>query len=149
MTAPTCGFFTTQSPPPTLPRLPTRLLDLETAERYCVGEPASVWARADHLVLDLGSEADEESWEEDAERSLASIVGIRTEPAAGDLRGLYLAWQEARKEVSAMIDTKKPGEYDAAVVLLKEDLQALAAREGSGAEFGKRFLELRGHQPQT
>src|SRR5437879_1446501 len=73
-------------------RLPTRLLDLETAERYCVGEPASVRVRADHLVLDLGSEADEESWEEDAERSLASIVGVRAELAAGDLRGLYLAW---------------------------------------------------------
>jgi hypothetical protein len=73
-------------------RLPTWLLDLDTAERYCVGEPASVRARADHLVLDLGSEADEESWKEDAERSLASIVGVRAELAAGDLRGLYLAW---------------------------------------------------------
>jgi hypothetical protein len=60
------------------------------------------------------------------------------------LDGLAPQREEAWKEVSAMIDTKKPGEYDAAVVLLK-DLQALAAREGPGAEFGKRFLELRGH----
>ncbi|MCW2938061.1 MAG: hypothetical protein JWN00_1046 [Actinomycetia bacterium] len=55
-----------------------------------------------------------------------------------------LASQQERAwlEVNTMIDTRKPGEYDAAVLLLK-DLQALATREGSGDVFGKRLVELR------
>src|ERR1700738_3508845 len=52
------------------------------------------------------------------------------------LDGLAPRQEEAWKEVSAMIDTKKPGEYDADVVLLK-DLQALAARRGSGGGVGE------------
>jgi hypothetical protein len=52
------------------------------------------------------------------------------------------AWQEA----AALIETKRPRDYDLAVTLLR-DLQALADRQGNPAAFTKRFLELRGrHQ---
>jgi hypothetical protein len=52
------------------------------------------------------------------------------------------AWQEA----AALIETKRPRDYDLAVTLLR-DLQALAARQGNPAAFTKPFLELRGrHQ---
>ncbi|NRQ30918.1 hypothetical protein HII36_03575 [Nonomuraea sp. NN258] len=76
-------------------RLPKTVLDLKQAERYCVGEQVSAWTSGGHLVLDFTSEAEEESWEDDVERSLSAIVGIRAELAAGDLRPLYLAWLSA------------------------------------------------------
>ncbi|MFB4285921.1 hypothetical protein ACBJ59_62470 [Nonomuraea sp. MTCD27] len=76
-------------------RLPKAVLDLKQAERYCVGEQVSAWTSGGRLILDLTSEAEEESWENDVERSLSAIVGIRAELAAGDLRPLYLAWLSA------------------------------------------------------
>ena len=52
------------------------------------------------------------------------------------------AWQEA----AALIETKRPRDYDLAVTLLR-DLQALADRQRNPAAFTKRLLELRGrHQ---
>jgi hypothetical protein len=48
------------------------------------------------------------------------------------------AWQR----VAAMIETKKPKEYDAAIVLLK-DLQALAERDGDTATFEQQIWQLR------
>jgi len=48
------------------------------------------------------------------------------------------AWQEA----TALIETKRPRDYDLAVTLLR-DLRALADRQGDSAAFRKRFLELR------
>jgi len=47
------------------------------------------------VILDLTSEDDSGEWEEGAEDSLSAIAGIRSELAAGDLRGLYLAWLSA------------------------------------------------------
>ncbi|MEV5888642.1 hypothetical protein [Nonomuraea fuscirosea] len=76
-------------------RLPKAVLDPEQAERYCVGEQVSAWTSGEHLILDFTSEAEEEFWEDDVERSLSAIAGIRAELAAGDLRPLYLAWLSA------------------------------------------------------
>ncbi|MET8867213.1 hypothetical protein ABZW11_30075 [Nonomuraea sp. NPDC004580] len=76
-------------------RLPKVALDPEQAERYCVNEQVSAWTSGAHLILDFTSEAEEEYWEDDVERSLSAIVGIRAELAAGDLRPLYLAWLSA------------------------------------------------------
>lgn len=73
-------------------RLPRGLLGLTVAERYCSGDAASVWAAGDNVILSLTSDEEpDDDWEEDQER-LASIVGVRSELAAGDLRFLYLAW---------------------------------------------------------
>ncbi|MGH3303190.1 MAG: hypothetical protein ACRDOK_16220, partial [Streptosporangiaceae bacterium] len=47
------------------------------------------------VILDLTSEDDSGEWEEGAEDSLSAIAGVRSELAAGDLRGLYLAWLPA------------------------------------------------------
>ncbi|MFI6184196.1 hypothetical protein ACIA8R_52285 [Nonomuraea sp. NPDC051191] len=76
-------------------RPPKAVLDPKQAGRYCVGEQVSAWTSGGHLVLDFTSEAEEEYWEDDVERSLSAIVGIRAELAAGDLRPLYLAWLSA------------------------------------------------------
>jgi hypothetical protein len=73
-------------------RLPRGLLGLTVAERYCSGDAASAWAAGDNVILSLSSDEDpDDFWEEGQER-LASIVGVRSELAAGDLRFLYLAW---------------------------------------------------------
>jgi hypothetical protein len=76
-------------------RLPKAVLNPKQAERYRAGDQVSTWTSGEHLILDFTSEAEEESWEDDVERSLSAIVGIRAELAAGDLRPLYLAWLSA------------------------------------------------------
>jgi hypothetical protein len=50
--------------------------------------------------------------------------------------------EQVWQQISAMIDTKKPKDYDAAVVLLS-DLEALAEREGRAAAFTRRLQQLR------
>ncbi|MEV2269870.1 hypothetical protein [Nonomuraea africana] len=76
-------------------RLPQTVLDPALAERYCAGDGVSAWTSGEHIILNFTSEAEEEYWEDDLERSLSAIVGIRAELAAGDLRPLYLAWLSA------------------------------------------------------
>ncbi|MDQ3577714.1 MAG: hypothetical protein M3443_08980 [Actinomycetota bacterium] len=73
-------------------RLPTRLLDYDTAEQYCLGDSANAWLHGDHVILDLTSEDESGDWDGTDETRLGSIVGIRAEIASGDLRPLYLAW---------------------------------------------------------
>jgi hypothetical protein len=74
-------------------RVPSRLLDLATAELYCVGDAASARLSGEHVVIDLISETeepDELDW--GGEGLLSSIIPARAELLAGDLRLLYLAW---------------------------------------------------------
>ena len=74
-------------------RLPSSLLSKKTAAQYCVDGQVSAWTSGKHVLLSLTSEVEEENWEE--EHSLAAIIGVRAELAAGDLRPLYLAWLAA------------------------------------------------------
>lgn len=76
-------------------RLPRSVFDLDVAEQYCIGDQVTVWAAGEHLVLSVISEAEEEEWNPEPPWSLASIVGLRGELAAGDHRALYLAWLAA------------------------------------------------------
>jgi hypothetical protein len=73
-------------------RLPRSLVDLDVAEQYRVGDQVTAWTAGKHLILSLTSEAEDESWDYEPQGSLASIVGVRSELAAGDHRALYLAW---------------------------------------------------------
>jgi hypothetical protein len=73
-------------------RLPLRLLDIDTAARYCPTESASAWAAGDQVIVSLVSEEGEEDFDEDGEGWLASIIPVRAGMAAGDLRALYLGW---------------------------------------------------------
>jgi hypothetical protein len=86
-------------------RLPGRLLDLATAERYCFGDSMEAWAAGDHVIVAMGSEDSDDGWEDDGEGQLASIIGVRAELASGDLRPLYLAWL-------AGIGVFEPGDLD-------------------------------------
>jgi len=74
-------------------RLPRSLLPLDTAEKYCAGDFASVRGKGDHVVLAFRS--DDEGggeWIDEDDDTLASLLPVRAELASGDLRALYIAW---------------------------------------------------------
>jgi hypothetical protein len=73
-------------------RLPRSLLDLDVAERYCVGDHVTARTTDEHLILDLTSDDDSGDWDDEPQGSLSAIIGVRGELAAGDHRALYLAW---------------------------------------------------------
>jgi hypothetical protein len=75
-------------------RLPRTLLDVSTAEEYCVDGPVDVWGSGGFTVLDFTSEDEsgEYDYDDDGQALLSAIVGVRAELIAGDLRPLYLAW---------------------------------------------------------
>jgi hypothetical protein len=79
-------------------RLLRTLLEPATAEEYCIDNQAVSRVSGEFTVLDFTSE-DEESeydYDDDGSGQLSSLVGIRAELAAGDLRPLYLAWLASR-----------------------------------------------------
>ena len=76
-------------------RMPCALLDPAVAGKYCVDDQLTVSVAGEDLVIDIVSEDEEGDWDEDAADSLAAIVAVRAELAAGDLRPLYLAWLSA------------------------------------------------------
>ncbi|MBA9002761.1 hypothetical protein [Thermomonospora cellulosilytica] len=73
-------------------RVPRDLIDLTVAERYCHTDAASVWTSGDDVIVSLYSDQDPDDYWEEPEGRLASIVPVRAELAAGDLRLLYLGW---------------------------------------------------------
>ena len=73
-------------------RLPSSLLGLQTARRYCASESACAWAAEDKVIVELNTEEAEGYWEQDGKASLTSIVPVRSELATDDRRLLYLAW---------------------------------------------------------
>lgn len=48
-----------------------------------------------HVILDFHCEDEDGVWNEEADLSLAPLLGLRQELASGDLRPLYLAWLAA------------------------------------------------------
>lgn len=84
-------------------RLSARLLDIETARRYCYASSAIASVSADHVLLDLVSEDMGTPVDGDGARSdvhtggstedvTAPLLPVREALASGDLRALYLAW---------------------------------------------------------
>lgn len=74
-------------------RVPARLVDVATAQRYCVRDAVSARVSGEHVVIDLVSEdeeADDFDW--GGEGWLSAVVPVRAELVVGDLRMLYLAW---------------------------------------------------------
>jgi hypothetical protein len=78
-------------------RLPSTLLDLSTAPKYCDGETAAARRSGKNTVLEWRSEDEdgEEDWVDGGPGPLGALVGVRAELAAGDLRPLYLGWLAA------------------------------------------------------
>ena len=75
--------------------------------------------------------------EEEARKAAAQAAD-----KAKRLNQLATRTEAAWEKVAEWIETRRPGDYDLAVSLLR-DLQALAEREGSSDAFSKRFGELR------
>jgi hypothetical protein len=74
-------------------RMPAEVLPLREAKRYCRGGLAVARQKGDKVIVELRSEdEDGDEWVEEDGGLMTSLVPLRTELAAGDLRGLYLAW---------------------------------------------------------
>ena len=73
-------------------RLPSRILDLETAHLYCSGERAFARKKSDKVILTFVSEDEQGGEWVDGEGSLSSLISVRAELARGDMRCLYLGW---------------------------------------------------------
>jgi len=74
-------------------RLPARLLDIATAQQYCVTDSASAAVNGENVILELSRQDEDGYWDDEGgEAWLASIIPARAQLAAGDLRLLYLAW---------------------------------------------------------
>jgi hypothetical protein len=74
-------------------RLPAAALPLRQAKRYCPGGSAIARRAGDKVILEFRSEDEGgEDWVEEGGGLMASLMPLRAELAAGDLRGLYLAW---------------------------------------------------------
>lgn len=73
-------------------RLPRKILDLKTAQRYCCGRAASARPHGDFVILELSSEEEGGDWDDDGSGWLSSLIPLRSDLAAGDHRALYMAW---------------------------------------------------------
>ncbi len=72
-------------------RLPRRLLDPKTAQRYCRTE--SVRTKGDFVILTfLSDEPRDYDDADDGQGWLSSLIPLRADLANGDHRALYLAW---------------------------------------------------------
>lgn len=77
-------------------RLPAVVLPAERAAAFALEESLTVWTRAGHTLLDFSlSPEDGGEWDFETSYELSSLIGLRAELAAGDLRPLYLAWLAA------------------------------------------------------
>ncbi len=106
-------------------RLPSSLLDLETAGRYCRGDAAWAWQSGDKVVVGLTQEGTDDYWDEDDGTSLGLIVPARAELAAGDRRLLYLAWLISVAAGEVADDELEPP-VPAGLAHLSPSLQAVA-----------------------
>ena len=73
-------------------RLPSRLLDLETAQLYCSGEQAFAREKGGKVILTFMSDDEEGGEWVEGEGWLSSLISVRAELAHGDIRCLYLGW---------------------------------------------------------
>jgi hypothetical protein len=76
-------------------RVPRPLFDPELAKPHEVPEVFRVRATPGHVVLDFHSENEDSDDFEGGEGWLASLITVRSDLLAGDLRALYLGWLSA------------------------------------------------------
>ncbi|HEX4608304.1 MAG TPA: hypothetical protein VH092_08870 [Urbifossiella sp.] len=73
-------------------RVPARAFALATARPYSLPEALQVRANKTHVVLDFHSESEGDDDFEGGEGWLSSLIGLRSDLLAGDLRCLYVGW---------------------------------------------------------
>ena len=72
-------------------RLPKAEINVSVAKQYCCHDYASLRLRGEYAILTLQSEDEGGGWEE-GEGWMSSLVPLRADLLAGDLRCLYLGW---------------------------------------------------------
>jgi len=139
-------------------RLPARLVDPESAQRYCSGDAVSAWRTGDHVVVAAVSEDEEGDFEWGGEGVLASILPVRAEILAGDLRALYLLWLLSVQVGEISDDAVEPpvpasldaltGSQTALVEFLRIDRDLVdVAATGSAPTFERRVDVARPERP--
>ncbi len=73
-------------------RLPASSFDLSAAQPYGVSNLLTTRASAGHVVIDFHLDAEGGDDSEEGEGWLASLIPLRSDLIAGDLRCLYLGW---------------------------------------------------------
>lgn len=75
-------------------RVPRASVDLELAKQYESDEALTVRGTPDHVIIDFSSNSDDdyEYIDEDDGDQLASLIPLRSDLIAGDMRSLYLGW---------------------------------------------------------
>lgn len=72
-------------------RIPRKLIDLDLASQYCIGDSWTIYEKGDYLIFDFTSETEDYDWEE-GEGYLSPLISLRSDLIRGDYRCLYLAW---------------------------------------------------------
>ena len=106
-------------------RLPSGVLDSDTAGQYCYTDTASLIETDSHLILSLYVDREPDDYWEEPGGQLAAMVQARSELAAGDLRLLYLAWLLALQSDEVDDEDTEPP-VPAGLGNLSASLQAIA-----------------------
>lgn len=135
-------------------RLPARLLDFEVAQRYCSGDVVSAWSTDEHVIVAAVSDDDEGDFEWGGEGVLASILPVRAELCAGDLRALYLLWLASVQVGEVPDDVVEPpvpagldrltGSQAALVEFLRIDGDLIEVAAGASPREQERRVEVAG-----
>lgn len=72
-------------------RIPKKLINLELAKQYCIGDSAVIHEKGDYLIFEFTSQTEDHEWE-DGEGYLSPLISLRSDLIHGDYRCLYLAW---------------------------------------------------------
>ena len=106
-------------------RLPRSLFDLSHAEPYTVPDVLTARATHEHVILDFLSHLEGGDDFEGGEGWLASLIPLRADLLAGDLRCLYLGWL-AGVEVREVADDELEPPVPPGLRKLSASLQRLA-----------------------
>jgi len=88
-------------------RIPRKLIDLDLASQYCIGDSWTIYEKGDYLIFDFTSETEDYDWEE-GEGYLSPLISLRSDLIQGDYRCLYLAWLFCAQMDEIEDDEKEP-----------------------------------------
>ena len=134
-------------------RMPKARVDLKALKPYFgKGHAARLKSVDDHVLLDLGSDAEAPEYDDQRQGSLAALCPLRAELMRGDLRPAYLAWLLSVTENDVDEDSTEPpvppgladltAPQEAMVEFLRIDVDLVAAASrgpAAAAEDGAPF----------
>jgi hypothetical protein len=105
-------------------RIPRKLINLDLASQYCIGDSWTIYEKGDYLIFDFTSETEDYDWEE-GEGYLSPLISLRSDLIRGDYRCLYLAWLFCAQMDEIEDDEKEPP-VPANLVNLSASLESFA-----------------------